>query len=307
MAIFFGKKKSEQGKDGDGKPQTAPVGGPGNGGIAPPVASGGGASEGTFEYSPEKGKKWFDHARVSHEAGNFEYAMTCWLSGLRFDPGNLESVKAFTASARAYTDQNRKWSTRETQKALTGRTDVDKYLLALLEWACRPTDASSAIEAVAGAAKIALTDISRWMLPTALKVALLEAKPRKSNLVKLMEIAEKQGQFDLAVQAGEAAYKLDPADNKLSAYIRNLAAQATMDRGGYERTGEAGGFRQNIRDSDRQRLLDDADKLSRTEGATDRLIAAAKEEYQANPQDKPTIRKLAKFMLERGGPGDDRI
>ncbi|MGQ0627062.1 MAG: hypothetical protein ACT4PL_03060 [Phycisphaerales bacterium] len=293
MAIFGWKKGNDAEKD-----QAAASTPPG-------TVSGGDAGTGGFDYSPEKGKRWFDHARVSHEAGNFEYAMRCWLSGLRFDPGNLESVKAFTASAKSFTEQTKKGPTKEVTNAITGRTDVDKYLNALLEWACKPLDPALAVSAVGAAANIGLTIISLWMMPTALKVALADPKPRKSNFVRLMDIAEKQEQFDLAVQAGEAAYRLDPADNKLSAYVRNLSAQSTMSRGGYEKTGQEGGFRQNVRDLDKQRMMDETDRISKSEGTIERMLVQAKAEYEASPLDKPTIRKYATALLQRSAPGDD--
>ncbi len=301
MAIFGWKKKDEPVAAGSGasKPPTPPTATGATGG------SGGDAGSGGFEYSPEKGRRWFDHARVSHEAGNHEYAMACWLNGLRFDPGNLDSVKAFTASANMFMEQNKKGPTKDILKAITGRTDVDKYLSALVDWACKPRDQDYAVAAAAGAEKIGLSIILKWMLPSTLKVVAGDPKPRKSNLVKLMEIAEKQEAYDVAVQSGEAAMRLDPADTKLSTFVRNLAAQSTMSKGGYEDTGKEGGYRQNIRDSDKQRLMDEADKMSRTEESTERLINVTKTEYAANPLDKPTVRKLAKLLLERAAPGDE--
>ncbi len=296
MGIFGWKKSADTSKDAaGGKPAENAAAAPG----------GGGTGAGGFEFSPEKARRWFDHARVSHEAGNYEYAMTCWLSGLRFDPGNLESVKAFTASARMYTDQNKKASSRELQKAIIGKTDVDKYLMALLEWACKPINPEFAVAAAAGAANIGLSTVTQWMLPTTLKVIGSDPKPRKANFVKLMEIAEKQEQFDIAVTSGDAAVRLDPADSKLSAYVRNLSAQSSISRGGFDKTGEEGGFRQNIRNSDRQRMINESERMGKTEAGMASLLEAARAEHAANPLDKPTIRKLAKLMLERGAPGDE--
>lgn len=300
MAIFGWKKSTDTSKDGAAAGGGA--GGAGTGGVGS-----GGTGAGGFEFSPEKARRWFDHARVSHEAGNYEYAMTCWLSGLRFDPGNLESVKAFTASARMYTDGNKKASSRELQKAIIGKTDVDKYLTALLEWACKPIDPEYAVAAAAASAMIGLSTVTQWMLPTTLKVIGSDPKPRKANFVKLMEIAEKQEQFDIAVTAGDTAVRLDPADNKLSAYVRNLSAQSSISRGGFDKTGEEGGFRQNIRNADKQRMINEAERTGKTESGMAGLMAVTRAEYDANPLDKPTIKKYANLLLERRAAGDEDV
>lgn len=291
MAIFGWKKKDDSsaatpGKDGAPPASTAQNAAPG---------------AGAFELNPEKGRKWFDHARNQHDIGNFEYAMTCWLSGLRFDPGNLEAVKAFTASAAAYKNA----PSKEILRAIAGKTDVDRYLSALLEWACKPLQADLASAAFISAAGLNMTAVAEWMGPSALKVAMADPKPRKSTFIKLMETFVNLKMYDLGVRAGEAALKVDPTDNPLSAYVRNLAAQSTMSKGGYENTGKEGGFRSNVRDSDKQRMLEEEDRLSRSSGTVERLIEATEAEHKANPADKPTIKKLARLYLERGRPEDE--
>jgi tetratricopeptide (TPR) repeat protein len=78
-----------------------------------------------------------------------------------------------------------------------------------------------------------------------------------------------------------------------------------MARGGYEQAGQAGGFRQNIRDADKQRMLEESERIVKTDETIDRLLVAAVEEYKKRPADLPTIDKLGKLLLERGRPQDE--
>ena len=57
---------------------------------------------GSLEFNPAKAKAWFERATTVHETGNVEYAMTCWLSGLRFDPANIPALEGFFKSAADY-------------------------------------------------------------------------------------------------------------------------------------------------------------------------------------------------------------
>jgi tetratricopeptide (TPR) repeat protein len=124
-------------------------------------------------------------------------------------------------------------------------------------------------------------------------------------LLKCSEAFGKADAFDKALTAAEHALKQDPTDGDLAAKIRGLAAQSTMAKGGFDKTGQEGGFRANIRDATKQRQLEEADRIVKTEETQDRLIADAEAEFAARPGDLPTIEKFAKRLLERGKAADE--
>ncbi len=223
MALFGWKKSSES-----DKPQTNGSGGSGSGGATAAGSAGGGG----YEFSPEKANRWFHHARTSNEAGNYEYAMTCWLSGLRFEPTNIDAINAFFAS----TAQNGQGVPKAVANAVGGKTDVDKFLGALLNFACKTSDAELAVRTVSAASDVGLNDVVGHLGPIALKILMGSPKPRKDQFTRVMVAATKAGNFDIAGKAGEGAMRLDPADTKLATDVRNLAAQGTMTRGGYDQT-----------------------------------------------------------------------
>lgn len=297
---WFGKKKDDE-KDpkaaGDG------AGGNGNG------QGGGGADEGPagFTPEPEKAAKWFERAQAVHDATNYEYAMQCWLSGLRLDPSSMKGLEQFFKSAAAFlSETGTKGPSKETMKMFGGRGAVERYVSSLLAWGIKPTDALLAVKACEAAAELKLSEQTHWIGERALGAVANEKKPRKELFIKLMEGFSKIGDWRLAVIAGEAACKLDPTDGRLAADVRNLSAQATMNAGGYDLTGQAGGFRQNIRDADKQRQLEEGERIVKTEETLDRVVKANEEDYRSRPDDPAATLKYVRSLQERGRPEDEK-
>lgn len=280
---FFGSKKP----DGNGS-----TGGPGG---DQPAA-----------FSPEKAQAFFKHARTVHETSNYEYAVQSWLSGMKLDPTSVDALLGFFASLDKFMQESagKKGISKDVVKAIGGNNDLDKYLRSLLDWGQKASDAVLAVRAFELAAKMGLADPGKWIGERALGWALKDKKPRKEMLVRVMESFEKIGVFEKAIVAAEEALKLDPSDGPLAARVRSLAAQATMTKGGYDKMG-AGGFRQNVRDSDKQRMLEEQDRVVQTTESLDRLIAAAEQELAGRPEDIPTRERLCKYLVQRGAPDDE--
>jgi len=257
--------------------------------------------------SMEKATRFFDHAKTVHEATNFEYAVQSWLSGMRFDPDSITALEGFCNSMAAYLGESggKKGVGKDVARSVSAKNDVDKYLTALLEWAQRPDDGVLATRAVEAAGQALLPESCVWLAQRALPRVTKEKRPRKDLALKISEAAQKVGAYDMALSAAEAALRIDPADGEINTMIRTMAAQATMTRGGYERSGDAGGFRQNVRDIDKQRQLEEADRVVKTDETIERLITAVEADIKARPDDMPTQDRLAKLLMERGRPADE--
>lgn len=285
MPIFGWGKKSESAKPESKAP-------------ANPAA---GADE---PYSPAKAESLFAYARQADERDNPEYAMSLWLSGLRADPMKHEAVPAFFQSAARYRNAQGKGA-KQAAAVIKGNTDLDKYLSSLLAWSLDPQSAELAVRATTAAVKLGLNESVKWLAERALALNAQADRPRKENLLNLMNIFHEAGNNELAVQAGELALRLDPADNNLRADVRDLAAQSSIDKGGYEQTtGQSGGFRSNVRDLDKQRKIEENERIVKTDEVAARVIAAARAAYLASPSDKPLIRALIERLRERGTPED---
>jgi tetratricopeptide (TPR) repeat protein len=256
---------------------------------------------------PDKAARFFDHARAVHDTGNYEYAISLWLSGMRFDHVNVKALEGLWVSVMSFLQETggKKSFSKETLKAISGSTDIDRYLGALMQWAQRPTEAVLAVRAAELAGKAKAGPCAGWVGERALRLALNDKRPRKDLVLKCSEALDVAGMPDKSLQAAEAALRLDPTDGALAASIRNLAAKAAMAKGGYEQAGQAGGFRQNIRDADKQRQLEEQDRVVKTEEVMDRLVNTAAEDYARRPDDPHAIQLYATRLIERRQPGDE--
>lgn len=293
MALFSWKKSNNS----DGKQPPVP------GGDLPAGAPG----DGQGGFDPEKALKFFQRAKTVDETTNYEYAVGLWLSGLKWDPNNMDGLLGFFGSIARFneTPAAKKGISKDVLKAVSGKSDVDRYLNALLEWGQKPTESVYAVRAAEAAAKLTLREPTRWITERAFGQALKDRKPRKDLILKCSDCFRVCEAFELSLAAVEQAHKLDPTDGELAARMRSLAAQATMNKGGYEKTGQEGGFRANIRDAAKQRMLEDQERIVKTEDTLDRLIANTAEELAARPGDLPTIEKFGRYLLERAKPADE--
>ena len=300
MAIFSWKKT-----DAD-KNKDAPGANSGGGGaLNTPVGSGASPAGVGGGFSPDKATRFFERAVTAHETGSHEYAMNMWLGGLRQDPTNMSGLEGFFKSAGAFMNAGGKGTPKDVLSSVDGKGELDRYLRSLLEWATHPFEASYAVKSLEGAAVLGLQDAAIWIGARAMGAASREKKPRKEHFLSIMEAMRKFEKYDLAVEAGEAALRVDPTDAKLGALIRNLSAESTMTRGGFDQTGQEGGFRANVRDASKQQKLDDEDRVVKSEETIERLVAAAKADYEANTLDKPNTLKYIQRLTERGSPQDE--
>jgi len=310
LAIFGGKKKKEDAGTPEANGQEAPHAsgageggdGKGKGGKGTSGGSKGGAEPGPT-FNPEAADRFFEHARTAHETTNYEYAMNLWLSGLRLDASNMTAMESFFRSASAYAAANPK---KKPKVDLQVKSPVDKFLAGLLNWATRLSDGDAAMRAGEAAANAGLDEQGYWCLERSMTLAKQAKRPSPLTFKKLMQQFAKVGAYNEAVEAGTIAVQLNPADTDLANAVKNFSAQATMSQGGYDNVGEEGGFRKNIRNAAKQKQLQDEEAISKDEGTIERLIERARVDLEERPEDPPTISSLAKRLIERGTPKDEK-
>jgi hypothetical protein len=281
LAFSFFKKSGGDGKGSDSTTGNTPA-------AATPAA---GAPD------PARAKVFFEHARVKQETGSFDYALNLWLNGLCLDPNNVSALQSYFECVRS---SGLSAPSKDLRAVVDKSTATHKAMARIMEWSFAQTSGEAATRAAVAMAELSMDDVSRWIAPRALAVVKqYEAKPRKDQFVRLMNVFIANEQYDYALNAGQGALDLDPGDIKLSNDLRDLAAMATMNKGGYENTGEAGGFRKNIRNADEQRRLEENAGLLKNENVLDRNVREAKAEYEARPTDKPSIKKYLATLTDR--------
>lgn len=305
---LFGKKKPEIKPEEKGASPAA-NGSTGDAGSNPSTvgAASGATVKAGFEYSPDKAERFFDRAQSLHDVTNYAYSMNLWLGGLKQDPTSMKGLEGFVRAAQAYVLESKaKGPPKDTAKNFADdRSELGKYLSDLLQWGSRIMDAGLGVRAMQSASKLGLQGPAVWIAERARGAATQEKRPRKEYLVAVMEVFEKFQQFDQAVVAGEAAVRMDPTDGRLAQRVKNISAESTMQRGGFDQTGQAGGYRQNVRNTQKQQDLEDEERVVKTEQTLDRLIEKTRIEHEANPADRPTINKYGKFLLERAHAADE--
>ena len=270
-----------------------------------PVEGGSSTTGEVGSRNPGKARQFFEHAKTVQETGNYAYAMTLWLQGLRQDLSDMDGLERLVQSALLFAEGQRKPApTKEQTKQFSGRNPVDRYLLALLNWAVKPVEVGAGLKAMEAAVKAQANEPAYWIGEKVLRVASGDPRSKKDTFVQLMKLFQKCGGGDKAVLAGEQAIARDRTDHALDTEVRNLSAQTTLTRGGFEQTGQTGGFRANVRDTGVQRELEEEDRIVKTEEVQERSIQRALDDYANRPTDNAAIQKAAKVLRDRGKPED---
>ena len=255
-------------------------------------------------FSPQKAKAFFDRAQTVHDSQNFQYAMQLWLNGIGWDPSSMDAFEGFLRASAAFLDTNPKGKLdKDFKSGLSAKGLVRKYVDALLDFGLRRTDAGAALKLATSAADCGLREQARLAGRVAFQLTAEDPKKQtKSTYVKLLDALEKAEDFEAAGAAGEAAIRLDPSDGPLQARVRNMAAQATMSRGGF--SSEEGGYRRNIRDASQQEALEQQDSIAKTDSVKDQIIVRTKAAYEENPDDLPLLDAYVRALLDRGRKPD---
>lgn len=301
---FFKKKKDEVEPGGESQPTAS-------------EPSDAGETAGVLTPDPAKAARFYEHAQAMHDSSNFAYAMTLWLKGIRLDPANINALESFMKSAAGFTshpdperprDPPPKAPKREQLEEFAGRGAWDKYLTALLHWGVRPMDWAAGLRVFESAVKLGYREAADWIGRRVLGVAGEDPKAKKDSFVRMMNLFLEIDAYNQAVVAGEIACRLDPTDARLAGEVKNIAAQATMKKGGFEegQKVEAGAFRKAVKDIQAQREIEEEERIVKTEEVQARAIERAKADYESRPTDMGAIQKYARLLLERGMFEDEK-
>lgn len=280
MALFGLGKKSSGG--GGGGKKTAD--GPGDDG------------EG-FKRSLRKANTFFDYGDTAADSKNFDYAVECYVGGLRHNPDNLERHEKLHDIAK-----RRSVNGGKPMKAKAiGPSSVDKMLRAVKNWACDWNNVQHMADSIDAAVEAELRDgeeanlgdIAYWIAGLALQYnANPNVKPNRRVYLRIVDAMEKIKGFDLAMQAAQRALMLRE-DDALRARIKDLTAQKYTHESA---TNSAeGGSRANLKNADEQSAIQA--ELDTTGTKTGQLIAAMREQYEEAPEDVDRLQKLVDALM----------
>jgi tetratricopeptide (TPR) repeat protein len=254
-----------------------------------------------FKRDPRKARRFFEHAQATADSRQYDYAIECYINGLKHEPDNLGRHEALYDVAKRRRAGGGK-PAGITEKLKSGGKDIiDKMLHAEKLLAKDPTNEDLMIAVMEHAvaadrieSELNLAEVAYWVGSMALEWLAAAKKPRKSQLLKAADLFVAIKQFDKAIEASRMALQLDPENSALIQQLKDLEAENTMVRGGY---GE--GFRKSIKDEEKQTELEQQDQIAKTESAADNLILRRRAEYDEDPQDLDKVLKLVEALLAK--------
>ena len=283
---FFGKgKNGGAGKGGGGNNDK----GPGDDG------------EG-FKRSLRKANTFFDYGDTAADTKNFDYAIECYIGGLRHNPDSLDRHEKLHEIAK-----RRNVNGGKPAKAKPiGPSTVDKMLRAEKNWACDWNNVSHMADVIEAAVEADqregeeanIADFAHWVATLALQYnANPNGKPNRRVYLRIIDAMHKINCFDEAIQAAQRALALREDDS-----LRDRIKALTAERYTFQSqvNSAEGGSRANLKDADEQEAIQAG--LDTTGSKADQLVAAMREQYDESPEDMDKLQKLVDALTRSEEP-----
>ena len=255
-----------------------------------------------FTPQPEAARKWFEHAKTSADTYNFEYALTCFASGLALDPDSMSAHEAMFAVAVRYANNGGKPAASKDLKKFDDGTPIGRFVAAEFEWMKDLQNYKAAVKVLEASVKAGQLEFGSWIAPRVLGLLRGQKKHTKSSLVKAMELFRDVEAWNESLAVGEMAVQLDPTDGELANEIKNLSAQRAMTQGGYEQqAGQEGGFRAFIKDADKQKELVEEESIAGGASVEERNLARAQEAWESD-RTPDALNRYAQLLKRQGTP-----
>ncbi len=266
-------------------------------------ASKGSKGKAVFVPDPRKSKRFFEHAQVVSDARNYDYAIECWINGLKHDPESMEAhEKVRDVARRRLVAGGKPAGIRDKMQHSGGKTAIEKMLNAEFLWAKDPLNPNLALQVMELAVKAELYEVSYWIGQFVLEANDAQAKPNKLLYIKTRQLYEKMKSWDMAAETQRRLVMLDPNNLALLQELKQFEAEATVDRGGYA---EGGSFRKGVKDSDKQKALADQEAIAGSASQVDSNIVRTRQEYEGDPDNVDKLGKLVRALLTKQDEGSE--
>lgn len=259
-----------------------------------------------FKRDPRKARRFFEHAETTANASNYDYSIDCFISGLRFDPGNMDQHEAlYEVAKRRKVSGGKPAGLGEKMKKL-GNSPVDKMLHAEKLWALNPLDEGHAGDTFKAAVEafeeieedLGLGDVAFWIGEIWLPMIGQQKKPSAKKYILAKDLFVRLERYDKAVEACRKAAAMNPNDSKLMSELKDLQAEQMMAEKRYGSGGE-GDFRNNLKDADQQAAIQQENQIRKSGSDADDIIARRRAEYEEDPQDATRMQKLVDALVAR--------
>jgi tetratricopeptide (TPR) repeat protein len=249
----------------------------------------------SHEHDPRKARRFFEHAKTVADARNYDYAIECYINGLKHDPESLKHHEELrdVAMRRKVGGGKPPGMMEKLKLQNTGKTAVEKMLNAEMIWSKDPLDSSAALLVMEGAVKANLGEVAYWVGQFILG-SQVQKKPDKKTYIKLKDLYSEIGAWDKAVEAMRQVVATDPGNMALLQELKNLEAEKTIMDANYAKEG---GFRSSIKDADKQAAAQMEQSISQQDAAVEANIVNARKLHEENPDDLDRVVKLVNALL----------
>lgn len=244
------------------------------------------------EEDRRKAKVFFDRGKTVAETGNYEYAIEMYISGLKWDPEEVEAHKALREIAMRRKASGGKAHGMLDRMKLQKVSKDDKQNMLNFEMLASydPGNTDYLLQVLQHAHRAGYFDTVMWVGPILQKSNADSRSPDVNKFIILKDVYKQLREWKLATDACQYAMTLRPGDMMLQTEMKNLGAQHTMDKGGY---GEAKSFRDSMKDANLQNKLLESEKDVQSVDHLTRAVNDAELEWRGDPQDAA---KLSKYI-----------
>jgi len=250
-----------------------------------------------------KAKVFFEKAAAVAGAGQYDYAIDMFLSGLGLDPDAIEAHQSLRD-----TGLRRKASGGKGPgmfESVSGKTDREKLLSIEKLLAKEPGERKYMAQLMEFAYKAGCYDTVLWIAPILYRANNEHPKPDFIFFQKVRDHYAKLERWAQAVEATQRMLQLRPDEMDLKNDLKNLSAREAMTRGNYDKKG--GSFRDSVRDADKQRDLIEAEKDHTGEDFLQKTLKDAEVQLAADPKEPGKMRRVLESILKFGTPQAEKI
>jgi tetratricopeptide (TPR) repeat protein len=259
-----------------------------------------------------KARKWFERATQVADTRNYDYAIECFINGLDVWPEAVEEGhRPLWMVALQRKSSGGKKPGLTAMLKLPGGKDLKRNMLAAETLLAKdPSNIGFMHNFIKAANKGQFDQTLRWFGPTYLLQLTQEKKPSESRLKEFAEVFEEAGHrcqgfgeyresveaLQMALRAAEALRRRKPNDMTASLMVKDISGKLAIVKGKFD---TADDFRDSLQDAEAARDLHDVDRLVQTDTRLDQLIAAAKKDYEANPNIPSKLLHLVDLLCRR--------
>jgi tetratricopeptide (TPR) repeat protein len=258
-----------------------------------------------------KARKFFEHAKKSHDTRNYEYAIKLYCDGLAFWPDAVdEALKPLRVVATARRlDGGKPAGFMAARQYKTGGKDLLKSLSnAMYLYGFDPANVAHMEEILYLAARAGCDRVVHWIAPvmadafnSSKKLPEDHYQAACANMDLGAELAMRGGDDQIAMEILNAAIATSqiwnqqyPESTEAPRARSNATGKLTILKGKFDKQG---GFVESLKDREGQRDLHDRDRAVHTVDRNAQLVERARADWEANRSVPAKLLALADLMI----------